>query len=449
MRKIIVGFLLAVLCTIPFSVSTEAEPLKFEDFEYKVFKDQNVDCISISQYTGDASKVTVPEKIDNKPVIEIGYYAFAFKSELTDVVLPSTLKKIDFRAFDGCGITAINLPKGLECLEHDAFRGCEKLASISVPDTITFIGGDAFTETPWLESQMEGGRPVVLNNILVAMKPTDGAVTVPAGVETIVDYAFYQNEDLFSVILPNGLKHIGSDAFNGCKNLKSIAIPPTVETIGENALNRIEKIGLVFYSHDLNIDEAGLDDDKINLIYSTDEQNKKLSVDELRNGDKLVYFTESQINIPEYIGGYKTEVSEAVKAVIESFEKTIQFSHVHVGGTATCDKPAVCVICEQEYGEKGSHVFSDEWITDGTHHWNECTLCNAKRNYAEHSGGTLTCTEQAECIMCGEKYGTPDINILQSGRQTAQIIGMNVQNAATGRMYRLMPLRQRHIRQLL
>lgn len=48
----------------------------------------------------------------------------------------------------------------------------------------------------------------------------------------------------------------------------------------------------------------------------------------------------------------------------------------HTGGTATCQKQAVCSRCGQEYGELGAH-----------------------------KGGTATCQKQAVCSQCGQPYG--------------------------------------------
>ena len=54
-----------------------------------------------------------------------------------------------------------------------------------------------------------------------------------------------------------------------------------------------------------------------------------------------------------------------------------------------------------------AHNWSTEWTTDGTDHWHACTGdgCNAKKDVADHTGGTATCTEQAECEVCHVKYG--------------------------------------------
>ena len=61
------------------------------------------------------------------------------------------------------------------------------------------------------------------------------------------------------------------------------------------------------------------------------------------------------------------------------------------------------------------HSWKSDWTSDATHHWHECDNENCdvtdnagKNGYAEHSGGTATCTEKAVCTHCGQSYGETD-----------------------------------------
>ena len=67
----------------------------------------------------------------------------------------------------------------------------------------------------------------------------------------------------------------------------------------------------------------------------------------------------------------------------------------HSGGSATCTEQATCSICNEKYGGLLSHK-------DDNHN-HLCDSCN--KVISEHEGGTATCTEQATCSICGEKYG--------------------------------------------
>ena len=72
--------------------------------------------------------------------------------------------------------------------------------------------------------------------------------------------------------------------------------------------------------------------------------------------------------------------------------------------TAKCDR---CDVTDTrtDDGSALGHDWSDEWTTDGTLHWHECTRCDEINDKANHRGGTATCTKPAECKVCGAEYG--------------------------------------------
>ena len=77
--------------------------------------------------------------------------------------------------------------------------------------------------------------------------------------------------------------------------------------------------------------------------------------------------------------------------------------------TYSCTK---CGATKTEPIDATGHSWKSDWTSDATHHWHECTNKNCdvtdnagKDGYAEHSGGTATCTEKAVCTHCGQSYG--------------------------------------------
>ncbi len=96
----------------------------------------------------------------------------------------------------------------------------------------------------------------------------------------------------------------------------------------------------------------------------------------------------------------------------------------HTGGTATCTAAAVCTVCGQSYGEtdQSNHSGTATWTTTATTHEKKWSCCHVEVVASEdhewengkctvcdyvclHTGGTATCTAQAECTTCGEAYG--------------------------------------------
>ncbi len=60
------------------------------------------------------------------------------------------------------------------------------------------------------------------------------------------------------------------------------------------------------------------------------------------------------------------------------------------------------------YIERSIDALDHEWGSyyhDAATHWQECTRCDVKSAPVAHSGGTATCTTQANCATCGTAYG--------------------------------------------
>ena len=83
--------------------------------------------VTIIGYTGSDVKLSVPAEIDGLPVVAIGREAFK-NSNLEEVVLPNTLKKIDWFAFYGSTrLARVAIPGSVTKIEYGVFDGCEKL----------------------------------------------------------------------------------------------------------------------------------------------------------------------------------------------------------------------------------------------------------------------------------------------------------------------------------
>lgn len=61
--------------------------------------------------------------------------------------------------------------------------------------------------------------------------PALSRVTLPESVKVIQEYAFYNQDDLASIVFSEGLETIGREAFKGCKALRELRLPSTVRTL--------------------------------------------------------------------------------------------------------------------------------------------------------------------------------------------------------------------------
>ncbi|MCQ2772661.1 MAG: leucine-rich repeat domain-containing protein [Bacilli bacterium] len=182
-----------------------------------------------------------------------------------DVVLPNEFKVIGKEAFEYGNITSIVIPEGVEIIDNYAFHCCNKLKSVTLPNTLKSIGDGAFWECELLTSIVipEGVKTIDVyafskcNNLEAITLPNTlkgigeyafnkceklTSIVIPVGAETIDDYAFSSCYNLKSVTLPNTIKKIGKGAFSSCKKLTSIVIPEGVETIDDHTFSGCQNL---------------------------------------------------------------------------------------------------------------------------------------------------------------------------------------------------------------
>ena len=102
--------------------------------------------------------------------------------------------------------------------------GCERLISVTIPDSVTSIGDEAFNGCESLTS-----------------------VTIPNSVTSIGYWAFSGCTSLTSVTIPDSVTSIGEWTFYDCSNLESITIPDSVTSIGEDAFSGCESLTTINY----------------------------------------------------------------------------------------------------------------------------------------------------------------------------------------------------------
>ena len=152
--------------------------------------------------------------------------AFIFDGckNLTSITIPDSVTSIGGYAFCGCeNLKSITIPDSVTWIGERAFSGCKNLTSITIPDSVTSIGGDAFRGCSSLTS-----------------------ITIPDGVTSIGDYAFPGCKNLTSITIPDSVTSIGNYAFCNCNNLKSITIPDGVTSIGKFAFYGCKNLKSVY-----------------------------------------------------------------------------------------------------------------------------------------------------------------------------------------------------------
>ncbi|OYP43740.1 hypothetical protein CIK89_07830 [Prevotella sp. P4-119] len=125
--------------------------------------------------------------------------------------------------------------EGTEVICDGAFSECESLQSVTIPNSVTGIGGDAFYLCESLQSVTIPNSVTGIGDEAFYLCESLQSVTIPNSVISIGDGAFSSCESLQSVTIPNSVTKIGNYAFDGCSSLQSITIPNSVTSIGDGA----------------------------------------------------------------------------------------------------------------------------------------------------------------------------------------------------------------------
>ena len=274
-----------------------AYPMGKEDTSYTVPDSVAAIGETAFQYCTNLTTVIVPDGVE---IIE--NEAFEFCYGLESITLPDSVKHIGNSAFFYCtALENITLGDGIEYIGNGVFDEtayyndesrwengalyiekyligvnedvgtnftvkdgtvniadcaisyCQDLVSVTLPETVAYMGETPFYRCPSLESisvnesngvySSKNGVLFTGNSLLVYPQgKKDTQYAVPAGTDLICDYAFLNNEYLESVTFPDSLERIGRSAFSLAQSLKSVTIPGSVEEIYEMAFNSCEAL---------------------------------------------------------------------------------------------------------------------------------------------------------------------------------------------------------------
>ena len=189
-------------------------------------------------YLGNEQRLILPTDCEGESYV-IGENVFKDNKTITSIEIPNSVTSIGGYAFSWCtSLTSITIPNSVTSIGNSAFSSCYKLTSVTIGNSVTSIGKYAFNCCYGLTS-----------------------VTIPNSVTSIGERAFYSCSGLTSVTIGNSVTSIGTGAFYDCSGLKSITIPNSVTSIGGSAFscctgitsitipNSVTSIGNSAFSH--------------------------------------------------------------------------------------------------------------------------------------------------------------------------------------------------------
>jgi hypothetical protein len=210
-------------------------------------------------YTSEAKKIILSSRHNKSKVVSIEDRAFEGSNNLVEIVIPNSVTSIGVESFSNClSLKSIVIEDGnpvydsrencnaiIETKTNTILFGC---MSTTIPESIMTIGSEAFSGCDSLavisipESVKSIGDGAFLNCTSLE------TITIPGNVLTIGVGAFEKCYHLDSVVISEGVERIGDGAFIECFSLSSITIPRSVKYVGDWVFDSCTSLVSIYYN---------------------------------------------------------------------------------------------------------------------------------------------------------------------------------------------------------
>lgn len=260
--------------------STEQE-ISVGDYKYAYTVNADGSTATITEFRGPVDPkntgpydIDIPEKLGNYTVTVLGEDSFStddFDSPLYDI--------------HHTKIHSVTIPQSVTSIGKDAFAQCRALQSLTIDDAATSIGDWAFDECYKLTTLSLGKKITtigdyafydcrILNNVTIPQRVTSigdqafgccygmDSFTIKDAATSIGEYAFFDCQSLTTLSLGENITTIGDDAFRSCYKLETITLPAGLASFGNCLIgcpagrkwdyhgNPINPIGAIYYNND-------------------------------------------------------------------------------------------------------------------------------------------------------------------------------------------------------
>lgn len=244
---------LLFLCAAPAFAQDEGT------YQYWITEDGT---IGLKDYNGPGGEIVIPAEYDGQKVTIVGFLGgqnnitkvtvsegievlgetFKDMTALKEVVLPSSLYFISNSAFSNTGLTALELPEGLDMISIDAINRNPYLESISIPASCWGVAVGGIYGNPALKTfSVAEGNPnwtTVADGTMLMAKDSNEVVSCAGGAVPRV------------LVVPDNVTSIRSNAMISCPNLEVLILPKSIDGMDGDVILDCPKFKAIYAKAD-------------------------------------------------------------------------------------------------------------------------------------------------------------------------------------------------------
>lgn len=187
------------------------------------------------------AEIIIPSTYQNLPVVGIADISFIDNEDIISITIPDSITYIGNQAFKNCtSLILIEFGSKLDTIGYDAFYQCTSLKELYIPANVKSIGDEAFYGCKKLTVVEIGDKSAQSTFTTIGQEAFEECVNLQSvyignGVSTIRQGAFSGCSSLEGVEFGNSIASIGDNAFKNCSSLAKVSIPKSIGKIGFRA----------------------------------------------------------------------------------------------------------------------------------------------------------------------------------------------------------------------
>lgn len=199
------------------------------------YANSNTVGMQIETYVGEDENLTIPAGATQIRDNAFDTY-YGTHSYIVSVTIPNTVTDIGRQAFRNRKKLETAVISGtMASIGESAFNGCELLKKVTISEGVASIKNNAFQGCSSLASISIPGSVTDTGTNIFADCASLTEVKICEGMTKLGDRLFENCSTIQNVTMPESMTSIGAWTFSKCSGLESVTIPANVTSIGERA----------------------------------------------------------------------------------------------------------------------------------------------------------------------------------------------------------------------